>query len=69
MDLIFNAEDKQFRERARDWLNENAPRERRPHKGDAMRDYDRGWQKTQFDQGWEGASIVRLALCVNWLRM
>ena len=56
MDLNFTAEDKQFRERARDWLNENAPRERRPHHGEAMRQYDKRWQKTQFDAGWAGVS-------------
>ena len=56
MDLNFSPEDKQFRERARDWLNENAPRERRPHHGEVMRQYDKAWQKTQFDAGWAGVS-------------
>ena len=56
MDLNFSAEDKQFREQARDWLNENAPRQRRPHHGQAMQDYDKQWQKTQFDAGWAGVS-------------
>ncbi|MFT5137463.1 MAG: alkylation response protein AidB-like acyl-CoA dehydrogenase [Halioglobus sp.] len=56
MDLSFSTEDKEFRERARDWLNENAPRERRPHHGESMREYDKSWQKTQFDQGWAGVS-------------
>ena len=56
MDLAFTAEDRQFRERARDWLNDNVPRERRPHHGDAMQEYDKNWQKTQFDAGWAGVS-------------
>ena len=56
MDLISSAKDKEFRERARDWLNETAPRERRPHHGEAMREYDKNWQKVQFDEGWAGVS-------------
>jgi len=56
LDLISSAEDKEFRERARDWLNETAPRERRPHHGEAMREYDKNWQKVQFDEGWAGVS-------------
>ena len=56
MDLISSAEDKEFRERARDWLNDTAPRERRPHHGEAMREYDKNWQKTQFEEGWAGVS-------------
>ena len=56
LDLISSAEDKEFRERARDWLNDTAPRERRPHHGEAMREYDKNWQKTQFEEGWAGVS-------------
>jgi alkylation response protein AidB-like acyl-CoA dehydrogenase len=56
MDLHFTPEDKQFREQARDWLNDNIPEGRRPHGGEEMRAYDRAWQKTQFDAGWAGVS-------------
>jgi alkylation response protein AidB-like acyl-CoA dehydrogenase len=56
MDLHFTPEDKQFREEARDWLNDNILRTRRPHGGEEMREYDRHWQKTQFDAGWAGVS-------------
>jgi alkylation response protein AidB-like acyl-CoA dehydrogenase len=56
MDLHFTAEDKQFRQAARDWLHENVFRERRPHGGEEMRDYDKMWQKRQFDGGWAGVS-------------
>jgi alkylation response protein AidB-like acyl-CoA dehydrogenase len=56
MDLDFTQEDKQFRAEARDWLNDNVPAGRRPHGGDAMREFDRHWQKTQFDAGWAGVS-------------
>ncbi len=56
MDLSFSKADKQFREKARDWLNENVPRERRPHHGISMRDYDKRWQKQQYEAGWAGVS-------------
>jgi alkylation response protein AidB-like acyl-CoA dehydrogenase len=56
VDLSFTAEDRQFREHARDWLNENVPQDRRPHHGEAMREFDKNWQKTQFDAGWAGVS-------------
>ena len=54
MDLQFSIEDQQFREKARDWLNENIPAGRRPHHGDEMRAFDKAWQRTQFDAGWAG---------------
>lgn len=56
MDLDFSPEDRLFREQARDWLNNNAPRERRPHSGQAMREYDLAWQKQQYEGGWAGVS-------------
>jgi len=56
MDLDFSKEEQQFREQARDWLQDNVPEDRRPHHGDAMRDYDKEWQKTQFEAGWAGVS-------------
>jgi alkylation response protein AidB-like acyl-CoA dehydrogenase len=56
MDLDFSKEEQQFREQARDWLQDNVPEDRRPHHGNAMRDYDKEWQKTQFEAGWAGVS-------------
>jgi alkylation response protein AidB-like acyl-CoA dehydrogenase len=56
MDLHFTPEDRQFRERARAWLADNKPRERRPHHGTAMRAFDLAWQLRQFDGGWAGVS-------------
>jgi len=56
MDLNFTPEDRRFREEAREWLNQNVPRTRRPHGSWEMYDYDRSWQKTQFDAGWAGVS-------------
>ena len=56
MDLQFTKEDKIFRERARNWLDENVFRTRRPHGGEEMRAYDCAWQKCQYDGGWAGVS-------------
>lgn len=56
MDLHFTHEDRQFREQARSWLAENKPKERRPHSGAAMRAFDVGWQRCQYDAGWAGVS-------------
>jgi alkylation response protein AidB-like acyl-CoA dehydrogenase len=56
MDLNFTAEDRQFRQAARDWLQSNVFREHRPHGGEAMRQYDMAWQKLQYDAGWAGVS-------------
>jgi alkylation response protein AidB-like acyl-CoA dehydrogenase len=56
MDMQFSREDKVFREEARAWLNGNAPRERRPHSGEAMREFDLAWQQKQYGGGWAGVS-------------
>lgn len=56
MDLQFSREDKIFREDARAWLNSNVPGQRRPHAGEAMREFDMAWQKTQHEAGWAGVS-------------
>ena len=59
MDLHFTHEDRQFREQARSWLADNKPKERRPHDGAAMRAFDVGWQRRQYDAGWAGVSWPR----------
>lgn len=56
MNLDFTDEDKLFREESRDWLMSNIPSDRRPHVGEEMREYDRSWQRTQYDAGWAGVS-------------
>jgi alkylation response protein AidB-like acyl-CoA dehydrogenase len=56
MNLHFSREDKLFREQARAWLNDNAIHERRPHAGQAMRDFDLAWQRKQYEGGWAGVS-------------
>jgi alkylation response protein AidB-like acyl-CoA dehydrogenase len=58
MDLSRTAELTDFRERARTWLEENVPSERRPSTpGPDVRAYDAAWQRVQYDGGWAG---------INW---
>jgi len=54
MHPLFAPEHEAFRDEARTWLAEHAPREPRPPHGGAMRDYDLAWQRTQWDGGWAG---------------
>src|SRR5205085_717898 len=54
MDLAFSGDDDAFREEVRTWLEENAPKERRPRGGVAMREYDLAWQRRQWEAGWAG---------------
>jgi alkylation response protein AidB-like acyl-CoA dehydrogenase len=56
MDLTFTKDDANFREDARTWLRQNLPTERRPHSGQALRDFDTDWQRRQFEGGWAGVS-------------
>jgi alkylation response protein AidB-like acyl-CoA dehydrogenase len=46
-----------FRDEVQTWLHEHAPKERRPRKGQAMREFDTAWQRTQWEGGWAG---------INW---
>ena len=54
MDFKFSAEDTAFRAQVRDWLATNAPRERRPHGGVPMREFDLEWQRRKYRGGWAG---------------
>jgi len=46
---------KEFRDEARTWLAEHVPAEPRPPElGPQVLDYDRAWQRTQFEGGWAG---------------
>jgi alkylation response protein AidB-like acyl-CoA dehydrogenase len=56
MHLIASPELDQFREQCRDWLADNVPRGTRPLEGAALRDFDLGWQRRQYDAGWAGIS-------------
>jgi alkylation response protein AidB-like acyl-CoA dehydrogenase len=57
MDLEYSEQDIEFRARARDWLRNNIPRERRPAHGEAMAQFDRDWQRRLHEHGWAG---------INW---
>jgi alkylation response protein AidB-like acyl-CoA dehydrogenase len=54
MDLDFSNEEVDFREEVRTWLAENAPRELRPRRGQAMRDFDMAWLRKRWEAGWAG---------------
>jgi alkylation response protein AidB-like acyl-CoA dehydrogenase len=54
MDLAFSKEENDFRDEVRTWLAENAPTERRPRFGTAMREFDLAWQRKQYEAGWAG---------------
>jgi alkylation response protein AidB-like acyl-CoA dehydrogenase len=44
-----------FREKVREWLEANKPKERRPEGAfEAQRSFDRAWQRAKFDGGWAG---------------
>jgi len=59
MDLEYSEEDREFRARARTWLEKNIPREPRPIHGTDVARFDRDWQRKLHDHGWAG---------VNWPR-
>jgi alkylation response protein AidB-like acyl-CoA dehydrogenase len=54
MDLHYSESDLDFRARAREWLRDNVPAERRPATGDAAAQFDRDWQRKLHDHGWAG---------------
>lgn len=56
MDLDFSTEDEAFRREVRAWLEANVPKSPRPGDGAAMADFDRDWQRRQYDAGWAGIS-------------
>ncbi|MGE0743562.1 MAG: acyl-CoA dehydrogenase family protein [Hyphomonadaceae bacterium] len=56
MDLDHPPEDIELRGRMRAWLEENAPRERRPSDPAGANAFDRAWQRSLFDGGFAGIS-------------
>lgn len=56
MDLSLSIEDQEFREAARTWLEAHVPREPRPTDVRAACEFDRAWQRTQYEGGWAGIS-------------
>jgi alkylation response protein AidB-like acyl-CoA dehydrogenase len=59
MDLDVTAAEREFRERAREWLRTNVPAERCPDDSAASREYELAWQRAQFEAGWAGVSWPR----------
>ena len=56
MDLDVTPAERDFRERAREWLRSNAPAERCPDESAASKEFELVWQRLQFDAGWAGIS-------------
>lgn len=56
MKIIETSAERAFREEVREWLETNVPRDKRPHDGPAMREFDMAWQRAQYDAGWAGIS-------------
>lgn len=56
MRLLETPDDTDFRHSAREWLDANVPREKRPHDGWEQREFDLTWQKRQYEAGWAGIS-------------
>jgi alkylation response protein AidB-like acyl-CoA dehydrogenase len=56
MKIIETSAERAFREEVREWLETNVPRDKRPHEGPAMREFDMAWQRAQYDAGWAGIS-------------
>ncbi len=51
---LFSPEDERFRQQVRDWLEASKPRTPRPSDAQGQREYDLGWQRTQYEGGWAG---------------
>jgi alkylation response protein AidB-like acyl-CoA dehydrogenase len=45
-----------FRAECRAWLADNVPRGAIPIEGEALREFDLGWQRRQYEGGWAGVS-------------
>lgn len=48
-----------FREEVREWLHANKPKVRRPEDPAELLEFDRAWQRAQYDGGWAGISWPR----------
>jgi len=54
MRLECDPAEREFKEEVRTWLEENVPRDTPPDDGPAMRAFDLGWQRKQYEGGWAG---------------
>ncbi|MBT4521212.1 MAG: acyl-CoA dehydrogenase [Halieaceae bacterium] len=59
MQIIQSSLNDEFRDKVRAWLHSNVPKEQRPKRGRAMREFDTQWQRTQFEAGWAGLAWPR----------
>ncbi|GIX46181.1 MAG: hypothetical protein KatS3mg131_0392 [Candidatus Tectimicrobiota bacterium] len=73
MDLRFSPQDEAYRQRLRQWLADNLPREPEPEDQDAAFAYRRAWQRKLYEGGWlgihwpkeyggQGATLVQQAI-------
>ncbi|MBJ7483101.1 acyl-CoA dehydrogenase family protein [Brevundimonas sp.] len=56
MDLQYSEADREFRERARDWLVDAVPKQPRPAHGAEAASFDRAWQRKMYEHGWAGVA-------------
>lgn len=56
MDLEATPAEREFRERARDWLRANVPAEPAPEDNRGARSFELAWQQAQHEAGWAGIS-------------
>jgi alkylation response protein AidB-like acyl-CoA dehydrogenase len=56
MDLQYSEEDREFRTRARAWLQAHVPRSPRPPRGRGAVDFDRAWQRKLYEHSWAGVT-------------
>ena len=63
MNLDFTPDEADFRAEAREWLQTNVPRRPRSHDGKLMLEFDREWQRRQYEGGWAGVSWPAGAAC------
>ena len=56
MQLEFSDAERRFRDRVRTWVSEHKPKEKRPPRGPAMRDFDLGWQQAKHAGGFGAVS-------------
>lgn len=54
MEIAFSKEEELFRDEVRTWLAENKPKEARPDDPFEAKEYDKAWQRRQYDGGWAG---------------
>jgi alkylation response protein AidB-like acyl-CoA dehydrogenase len=56
MNLDVSPAERDFRERARTWLGEHAPRQAPPPDARRAQQFELAWQQLQFEAGWAGVS-------------